>query len=38
VSEFARSFERAAQAYERGRRAGAEAALDAVGLPADAAK
>jgi SAM-dependent methyltransferase len=37
VSELARSFERAAAEYERGRPGYAEAALDAVGLPADAA-
>ena len=36
MSELARSFERAAEAYERGRPGYAEAALDAVGLPADA--
>ena len=34
--QLARSFERAAEAYERGRPGYAEAALDAVGLPADA--
>jgi SAM-dependent methyltransferase len=36
TTELARSFERAADAYERGRPGYAEAALDAVGLPADA--
>ena len=36
MSELARSFERTAEAYERGRPGYAEAALDAVGLPADA--
>ena len=36
MSELARSFERAAEAYERGRPGYAEAALDAVGLAPDA--
>lgn len=36
MSELARSFDRAAEEYERGRPGYAEAALDAVGLPADA--
>ena len=36
MSDFARSFERTADAYERGRPGYAEAALDAVGLQADA--
>jgi SAM-dependent methyltransferase len=36
MSELARSFERAAEAYERGRPGYAEAALDAVGLLPDA--
>jgi SAM-dependent methyltransferase len=36
MSELARSFDRAAEDYERGRPGYAEAALDAVGLPADA--
>lgn len=36
MSELARSFERAAEAYERGRPGYADAALDAVGLPPDA--
>jgi SAM-dependent methyltransferase len=36
VSDLARSFERAAEEYERGRPGYAEAALDAVGLQADA--
>jgi ubiquinone/menaquinone biosynthesis C-methylase UbiE len=35
MSEFARSFDRAAEEYERGRPGYAEAALDALGLPAD---
>jgi len=35
MTEFARSFDRAAEEYERGRPGYAEAALDAVGLPAD---
>jgi SAM-dependent methyltransferase len=34
--DFARSFDRAAEEYERGRPGYAEAALDALGLPADA--
>ena len=37
MSELARSFERAAEAYERGRPGYAEEALDALDLPADAA-
>jgi SAM-dependent methyltransferase len=37
VSDFARSFERTADAYERGRPGYAEAALDAVPVRADAA-
>lgn len=36
MSELARSFGRAADAYERGRPGYAEAALDAVGLAPDA--
>lgn len=36
MTDLARSFERAAEEYERGRPGYAEAALDAVGLPADA--
>ncbi len=36
MTELARSFERAAEAYERGRPGYAEAALDAVGVPSDA--
>jgi SAM-dependent methyltransferase len=36
VSDFARSFDRAAADYERGRPGYAEAALDALALPADA--
>ncbi len=36
MKDLARSFGRAAEAYERGRPGYAEAALDAVGLPADA--
>jgi 16S rRNA A1518/A1519 N6-dimethyltransferase RsmA/KsgA/DIM1 with predicted DNA glycosylase/AP lyase activity len=36
VSELARSFERAAEEYERGRPGYAEAALDAVGLSREA--
>ena len=36
MTELARSFESAAEAYERGRPGYAEAALDAVGLPAEA--
>ena len=36
MSELARSFERTAEAYERGRPGYAESALDAVDLPADA--
>jgi SAM-dependent methyltransferase len=36
LSELARSFERTAEAYERGRPGYAEAALDALDLPADA--
>ena len=36
MSELARSFERTAEAYERGRPGYAEAALDALDLPADA--
>jgi SAM-dependent methyltransferase len=36
VNELARSFERVAEAYERGRPGYAEAALDALGLPPDA--
>ena len=35
MSELARSFDRAAEEYERGRPGYAEAALDALGLPAD---
>ena len=35
-TDFARSFDRAAEDYERGRPGYAEAALDALGLPADA--
>jgi SAM-dependent methyltransferase len=36
LNELARSFERTAEAYERGRPGYAEAALDALDLPADA--
>ena len=36
MSELARSFGRVAEAYERGRPGYAEAAIDALGLPADA--
>ena len=36
MSELARSFEHTAEAYERGRPGYAEAALDALDLPADA--
>ena len=35
MSEFARSFDRAVEEYERGRPGYADAALDALGLPAD---
>ena len=35
MSKFARSFDRAVEEYERGRPGYAEAALDALGLPAD---
>ena len=35
MSEFALNFDRAAEEYERGRPGYAEAALDALGLPAD---
>jgi SAM-dependent methyltransferase len=35
MTDFARSFDRAADEYERGRPGYAEAALDALGLPAD---
>ena len=36
MTDFARSFDRAAEDYERGRPGYAEAALDSLGLPADA--
>lgn len=36
MTEFARSFDRAAEEYERGRPGYAEAALEVLGLPADA--
>ncbi len=36
MSDLARSFERTAESYERGRPGYAEAAIDALGLPSDA--